>query len=113
MKVRTPAVAVLNLAMEVIQWFNNHSRALGLLHHQQMIYYGKTLALLRPALTRWTAHFSAAGRLLETQQALRVCILTSKPLLISLAGKERAQIEKAEKLLSQIEHPEFWQLLAQ
>ncbi|RDX44053.1 hypothetical protein OH76DRAFT_1360237, partial [Lentinus brumalis] len=111
LKVKTPAVAVLNLTLEVIEWFNNHTLALGLLRKQQLGQYGKILALIRPAPTCWTAHYHSSGCLLETEEAIRILILSSKSALVACAGKERAQKDKAQTLLSQIEHPQFWSLL--
>lgn len=106
-------MAVLNFAVEVIKWFNNHTRALGLLRQEQQKQYGKVLALLHPAATRWTAHYHSANCLLEVEQAVCVCVLSSKAVLIACVGKERAQVDKATQLLAQLERPEFWSHLAE
>ncbi|TBU52035.1 ribonuclease H-like domain-containing protein [Dichomitus squalens] len=114
LKSKTPSVAVLQLMLEAIKWFNTHSRALGLLkEHQRAQYNGRVLALLRPCDTRWTAHVLCAGRFLEIEKAIRICVLTSKDKLVACAGKEQALKDKAEALLSEIEQPAFWTKLAE
>ena len=114
MKSKTLSVTVLEVMLKAIKWFNNHSRALGLLkEHQQTQYNGRVLALLRPCATRWTAHVLCAGRFLEIEKAIRICILTSKDMLVACVGKEQALKDKAEALLSEIEQPVFWTTLAE
>lgn len=44
-------------AFLVIKWMNNHSRALGMLHWEQLQTYNKTLSLILPVITWWTAHY--------------------------------------------------------
>lgn len=108
LKAKTPVVSVLDVALEVIKWFNNHSGALAVLRQEQMRQYGRVLALIRPAPTRWTAHYLSASRLLEVEMAMRVCTVSSKAKLLVCAGRERAQVDKARELLEQIEQPIFW-----
>ena len=109
---KTPLTAVLDVALEIIKWFNNHSGALAILQKQQQVQYGCVLALIRPAPTRWTAHYHSSNRLLQVEQAMRICVLNSKHELIAAGSKEAAQIEKSCGLLVQIEHPDFWTSLA-
>ena len=108
---------VLDEGNEVIKWFNNHSRALGLLKEQQRARLpggeGRVLALLRPCETRWTAHVVSAGRFLKLEKPIRGCILDHRKELVACAGKEQAQKDKVEQLLDAIEKPEFWRLLSE
>ncbi|PIL30398.1 hypothetical protein GSI_07584 [Ganoderma sinense ZZ0214-1] len=117
LKSKTPSVATIELMLEAIKWFNNHSRALGLLKEEQRARLpggeGKVLALLRPCETRWTAHVVSAGCFLKLQKPIRGCILDHRKELIACAGKEQAQKDKAVHLLTEIEKPEFWQLLSE
>ncbi|KAH9848417.1 hypothetical protein C2E23DRAFT_739372, partial [Lenzites betulinus] len=113
LKVKTPAIGVLDIALEVIKWFNNHTGALSILRQQQQKQDGKVLALVRPAPTRWTAHYLSANRLLELERALRIIVLESKERLLVCAGKERAQTDKARTLIGHLETPQFWKSLAE
>jgi hypothetical protein len=38
--------------LDVVKWFNNHGRALGLLRKEQMSTFGRILVLVLPCLTR-------------------------------------------------------------
>ncbi|KAI0366485.1 hypothetical protein BV20DRAFT_1095359, partial [Pilatotrama ljubarskyi] len=111
LKAKLPVVGVLDVALEVIKWFNNHTGALALLRQEQQRQYGRVLALFRPVPTRWTSHYLSGDRLIETEDAMRVCIVTSKAKLVTCAGKERSQVEKAKNLLGKLEEPLFWSLL--
>ncbi|KAI8977718.1 ribonuclease H-like domain-containing protein [Trametes punicea] len=111
LKEKLPVVDVLDVALEVIKWFNNHTGALALLRQEQQRQYGRVLSLFRPVPTRWTSHYLSGDRLIETEDAMRVCIVTSKAKLITCAGKEQSQVEKAKSLLDKLEEPSFWSLL--
>ena len=58
-------------ALNVIKWMNNHSHALGLLHQEQFSMYQKTLVLILPVITRWTAHYLSLQQLLTAKKALK------------------------------------------
>ncbi len=111
LKVKTPAVAVLEITSEAVNWFNNHSRALSILQQAQLRKYGQVLALLRPPATRWTGQYCMATRVLDVEKAFRSALVDSKDELIAAAGKEKVQIEKATHILDELERPEFWKLL--
>lgn len=46
LKAKTPVVLVLDVALEVIKWFNNHSGVLAVLRQEQIRQYGRVLALI-------------------------------------------------------------------
>ncbi|KAM5530119.1 hypothetical protein V8D89_016213 [Ganoderma adspersum] len=87
---KTPSVAALQLMLEAIKWFNNHSHTLGLLKEQQRAHLpegeGRVLALLHPCETRWTAHVVSAGHFLKLQKPIRGCILDHRKELVACAG---------------------------
>ena len=104
-------IETLDLALELIKWFNNHTRALGLLRQQQQQTDGRVLALIRPAPTRWTAIYLTISHLIEVEKAMRLLTLLHKRQLIACAGREAAQVEKITYLLDHMEKPEFWSQL--
>ena len=99
--------------MEIVKWFDNHSRALSLLRIQQEKHYGKVLMLIRPPVTRWTACYLTVNRILEIENALRVCAFINSQQLIACGGTERAQKDKAEELVNELQSPTFWQNLTE
>ena len=53
------------LALDIIKWFNAHSTALDLLREEQRITPpNQVLSLLLPVSTRWTPHYLSISRLL-------------------------------------------------
>ncbi|KAH9889016.1 ribonuclease H-like domain-containing protein [Cubamyces lactineus] len=108
LKLKTPAVSVLDTALEIIKWFNNHSGALALLRQEQMKRYGQVLSFPYGWVRRFTAHYISSDRLLELEHAFRSLVLDAKAKLVACAGKERAQIDKAKSLIEQLEQPAFW-----
>jgi hypothetical protein len=89
-----------NQAVEVVKWFNNHSRALGLLQVEQEITYHKVLALILPVITRWTAHYLSSRRLLEVSTAVRACGLRHKETLLLCAGNKADAKAKARSIIA-------------
>ncbi|KAG1853779.1 hypothetical protein C8R48DRAFT_610668, partial [Suillus tomentosus] len=68
---------VINDALEVVKWFNNHSRALGILNEvQRNVFSGKTRSLILPVLTRWTSHYLSVRRLLELEMPFKEMLTT-------------------------------------
>ncbi|RPD77135.1 hypothetical protein L226DRAFT_569337 [Lentinus tigrinus ALCF2SS1-7] len=62
-------------ALDIVRWFNNHSRALELFHQAQLwTNPDRThpLALILPAPTRWTTHFQAVSHLSAVEPAMKV-----------------------------------------
>lgn len=101
-------VTLLDRALEVIKWLNNHSRTLGLLRHEQVTRYTKALILILPVLTRWTSHYLSISRLLDIEGAIRVLVAGSRDVLVLVAGKQAEMIRKAEEVLNYVATPSFW-----
>ena len=64
-----------DMAQELIAWLHSKTHVLAILREIQMATISKTLAILRPVLTRWLSHYLAYRRLLAhntvTQTRLR------------------------------------------
>ena len=99
-------------ALEVVKWFNNHGRPLGMLREVQRDQYnGNVLTLILPALTRWTSHYLAATRLLDLEKAIRILVLTSRGRLVEAVGNKADAIRKANEIMDLISQPSFWENL--
>lgn len=101
-------VKIIDDTLEVVKWFNNHSRALGLLKTVQQIKLGKIMALILPVLTRWTSHYLSIRRLLKLKTAFKQLLLDHTPSLLLAAGPRREQKEKARQVLDIVEGFGFW-----
>lgn len=101
-------------ALEVVEWFNNHSRPLGILRAQQVKEVGKYKSLIMPVLTRWTSHYLSVSRLLELQYFFRALVLdpARRFALRLCAGDKADQKRKADEILDTIERSSFWADLA-
>lgn len=103
--------------LEIIKWFTNHSRALGLLKSQQETTeffrkHKRVITLILPVISRWTVHFLSTRRLLLWSPPMRSLYLQDFNTLIECAGAKAASKEKAREVLAPIEQPVFWQNLA-
>lgn len=109
-KIKGPLADVVALALEVVKWFNNHSRALGILRDEQVKRVGKYISLILPVLTRWTSHYLSTSRLLDLEYYFRSLVLDSekRAVLKLCAGAKQDQTAKAEKILKTIENVQFW-----
>lgn len=109
-KLKTRFINVVNNALEVVKWFNSHSRALGILKDKQRTKLPKVLALILPVLTRWTSHYLSVRRLLELEYFFRLLVLDqeSRAVLILCAGAKAEQKRKAEEIMKIIEDSGFW-----
>jgi hypothetical protein len=112
LKLRIDFLQCVNQAVEVVKWFNNHSRALGLLRVEQEITYRKVLALILPVITRWTAHYLSCRRLLEVSTAIRACGLRHKETLVLCAGNKADAKAKARSIIATTQDDMFWTRLA-
>lgn len=104
-------------AIEVVKWFNSHSRALGILNQEQASLSANTgaaliLALILPVLTRWTAHFCSLSRLERVAPAIRSSWMKYSNQLLAAAGTRREAKEKAESIKAIVENPDFWKNIA-
>jgi hypothetical protein len=95
-------------ALNVIKWMNNHSRALGLFRQEQLCTYQKTLALILPVITRWTAHYISLQRLLTVEKALKAAWIKYGDEMIASAGSKSDDNAKAIAVQEVIEDPGFW-----
>ena len=95
-------------ALVVIKWMNNHSRALGLFRQEQLCTYNKSLALILPVITRWTAHYLSLRRLLTVEKAMKATWLKYSEIMIASAGSKRDDKAKAITVQEIIESPQFW-----
>jgi hypothetical protein len=112
LKLRIDCLQCVTQAVEVVKWFNNHSRALGLLRQEQVITYHKVLALILPVITRWTAHYLSSRRLLEVSTAIRACGLRHKETLLLCAGPKAEARAKATSVIAITQDNVFWTRLA-
>ncbi|KAF8750324.1 hypothetical protein RHS01_09373 [Rhizoctonia solani] len=111
---RLPAkLQVMDAAYWLVHWFRNHSFALGLLRKcQAQEYNGRVLALILPVLTRWTAHYCAAARLLDVMHAIRICIAKHEAEILESAGPIHSDARKlAVSTLAIATASEFWEEL--
>ncbi|KAL6303689.1 ribonuclease H-like domain-containing protein, partial [Sparassis latifolia] len=102
---------VVDAALEVIKWFNNHLFALGVLNEEQQLMYHKILALILPVITRWTSHFCSLSCLLETWKALQITSIKHNVKLIESAGRSVKSKRKAKRVLQHVRNDEWWKKL--
>ncbi|KAL6309074.1 hypothetical protein BKA93DRAFT_724479, partial [Sparassis latifolia] len=107
-KVKDLFVQWIDDAVEVVKWFNNHSRALGMLKDVQRMKLGKVLCLILPVLTRWTSHYLSVHRLLELEIAFKQLLLDSIPELVLCAGAKADAQRKAREIIAILERFDFW-----
>jgi hypothetical protein len=111
-------MAAVDDGLEMVKWFTNHSRALGLLKEHQKLtdrfkQTGRLLVLMFPVISRWIYHFLAARRLLTLSAPMRTLYIQDYDNLIECAGSKREAKEKAESVLEPIDNPQFWKNLAE
>lgn len=95
-------------AQTVVKWFNNHSRALGILRDQQTHTLGKTLALIFPVVTRWTSVYQCLRRLIECFRPLRAIAASQKDALLLAGGKTPKAKQVASEVLGILNDEQFW-----
>src|SRR5436190_17255764 len=97
-----PKVAdLIESAMKIIKWFNNHSYALGLFNAEQQSMNGglsDALALIVPVITRWTAHFCALARLLAVNKPMKLTVTRHEDELIESVGTQKKMQKKARAI---------------
>lgn len=107
-KLKSTYLTTVDKAIEIIKWFNNHSRALGLLWKEQLTTYHKILTLIQPVITRWTSHFLATWRLLETSSALRSCCIKEESLLETCGGDHQQDRFRVHEIIKTVLDLHFW-----
>lgn len=111
LKFERTSMQIVDQAIEIIKWFNNHSVALGLFRVEELQVLGKMLALLLPVVSRWTSHYVSVARLLEVQKPMRVCVLKSREALLTCAGTDANSAAKANEVLETVGRDQFWATL--
>lgn len=100
---------LLDDALEVIKWFNNHMRVLGILKDTMEEKFGKALCLILPVITRWTSHYLAVQRLIDVEHAFRQLFLDDRESeLVLCAGEKEEAKEKARNIMEKLKEPEFF-----
>src|SRR5690349_995019 len=99
-------------ALEVVKWFNNHSRALGMFKDTCLERLCKVVALILPVLTRWTSHYLCARRLLELERVFKVLVVVYEKELIECAGARTEARDKAKEVMEILKRTSFWSDLA-
>ncbi|TFK78324.1 hypothetical protein K466DRAFT_507447, partial [Polyporus arcularius HHB13444] len=108
--------STVNDALEVVRWFNNHSLALELFHQAQLWTNPERrspLALILPALTRWTTHFQAASRLCALGPAMRACVMRNGDKLLEIGENSQTESSRAtaRNVIKTVENADFWKRL--
>ncbi|KAI9066067.1 hypothetical protein FKP32DRAFT_1646435 [Trametes sanguinea] len=100
-------------AIEIVRWFNNHGGALDLLNQAQLFTFKRVLALIHPALTRWTTNFQSASRLLVLRRALEACVARNRETLVVIGEKSQTSNAKetARRVIASIDDKAFWDRL--
>lgn len=110
-KLKLPEIEYIDMATELIKWFNNHSYAHGLLRAQQLASNTTALVLFLPVLTRWTSHYLAIRRLLLLKRYLQACVTLHYEALMEAAGKGKPAKARAKRILAYVHNEEFWKAL--
>jgi len=98
----------IDIANEIIKWFNSHSYARGLLCDELRSLEQPELQLIAACLTRWTAHICAIKRLLQVELALKSLVLKRRDKLIESVGKKAKLRSKAIRIMDYIQDPHLW-----
>ena len=104
--------AIVDTAIEVVKWFNNHSFCLGLLNEEQMTTFKKIWALILPVITRWTSNLCAVSRLLQVNKAIKLIATRNRDELIEYVGGDANKVAKAKRVLDRVVDDSWWKELA-
>src|SRR3954447_5730573 len=95
-----PKIAeVMDNAIAIVKWFNNHSYALGVFNDEQKALndgLNDALALILPVISRWTSHFCALARVLTVNKAMKITVTKHEDELIESVGNKAKAKAKAE-----------------
>ena len=105
-------IEVIELALDIIRWFNSHGEPLGWLQQEQIFTYDKAWTLFLPVLTRWLAHYHTITQLLRMEEAVKCLYMKRRDAMIEKAGNAEKQ-ERASKVLEPFGDPGFWKKLCQ
>ncbi|KAF8989859.1 ribonuclease H-like domain-containing protein, partial [Cyathus striatus] len=110
--IKSPFMTSAARAIEVIKWFNNHQRALDLLHSQQLCTTGHILALILPVVMRWTGYYCALKQLHSQSSSIMGCVAANKQQLLVAAGAMSDLKAKALEVIMICCDEQFWNDLA-
>ncbi|KAG8879540.1 hypothetical protein FRC20_000112 [Serendipita sp. 405] len=110
-KLKNEYIETIDKAVDVIKWFNNHTRALGIFQAEQKARSQRVLSLFLPVLTRWTSHYLSLTRLCNLKLAMQTSVINHREDLVTAAGDRPEQTEMAEDIVAIIEDRQFWKLL--
>ncbi|KIK75534.1 hypothetical protein PAXRUDRAFT_172564, partial [Paxillus rubicundulus Ve08.2h10] len=91
---------IIDDALEVVKWFNNHSQALGILCSVQRSKLEAVLCLILPVLMRWTSHYLCICRLLELELMFKETLLQYSNKLLLTAGPKTDAKRKAAEVIA-------------
>ncbi|KZV78136.1 hypothetical protein EXIGLDRAFT_784260 [Exidia glandulosa HHB12029] len=92
----------------VVKWFLNHSWPLAQLFAEQETMRCTALALIKAVITRWTAHYCSAVRLLDVSKAMRSLVIKKEKELVESVGKKRETQDVARKVMRIVKDEAFW-----
>lgn len=101
-------IDVVESALEVVKWFNNHGLALAKLRGVCLQKLGKMLSLILPVITRWTSHYLCVRRLLRLEVVFGQLLLDSQDEILACAGRGEEATEKAREVVNTLRQPSFW-----
>jgi hypothetical protein len=103
-------IKVIEMALEIIKWFNAHSDPLHWLNVKQELTYGKSLVVFLPVVTRWLVHYHTITRLLKIEESVQALWHRKQDAIIAKAGNSKKQ-NHAHTMLTPIGDGEFWKKL--
>jgi hypothetical protein len=103
--------ALMDTAVEVVKWFNNHSWCLGKLSEEQTTTYKKVWALILPVITRWTSHFCSLSRLLQVNKAVKLTATRHREEFLDYVGRDAKKIRNANQVLDHVLDNNWWKEL--
>jgi len=107
-----PKVSMLvDAAIEVVKWFNNHSYCLGMLNAEQLTMYKKVWALILPVISWWTSHFCSMSCLPQVNKVVRLTATQHQDEFLDYVGKDAKKVAKAERVLDCVVDENWWKEL--
>jgi hypothetical protein len=105
-------VAIIDQAVEVIKWFNNHSFSLGKLSEEQIVTYKQAWALILPFISRWTFHFCSISWLLQVNKAMMLMVTQHCEQFLEYVGGTERRVETAEQVMDHVCDNNWWKELS-
>jgi hypothetical protein len=83
-------------------------KALDLLRRQQLLVFGKMLALLVACATRWTSQYVSLSRLAKQEVVILGCVALFRDELLLAGGDREEGKTKAQEIISLCLDHSFW-----